>query len=49
MIHHRDSSGFESWREYDTNNNMIHHRDSNGFETWCDSDFYDIDNPNEEG
>jgi hypothetical protein len=49
MIHYRDSSGYEYWREYDTNNNMIHHRDSNGFETWCDSDFYDIDNPNEEG
>ena len=32
LIHHRDSTGFESWSEYDENNNEIHFRDSDGRE-----------------
>ena len=27
MIYHKDSDGFECWKEYDENNNLIHHKD----------------------
>ena len=43
LIHHKDSNGFECWREYDENNNLIHSKDSNGLEFWQEYD----DNNNE--
>ena len=37
-IYYKNSNGFESWREYDKNNNQIHYKDSNGSETWREFD-----------
>ena len=38
MIHLKDSSGVDSWREYDSNGNLIHVKDSNGYEWWAEHD-----------
>jgi len=35
LIYYKDSSGYESWKEYDKNNNCIHYKDSFGYEQWC--------------
>ena len=34
LIHHKDSDGYEFWKEYDENNNLIHSKDSDGCEKW---------------
>ena len=36
--HHKESSGFELWREYDESGNAIHYKDSNGLELWKEYD-----------
>ena len=36
-IHFKDSDGFESWSEYDSNGKITHSKNSNGDEFWCDS------------
>ena len=38
IIYHRDSDGYEYWKEYDSNNNVIHYRDSDGDEFWQEYD-----------
>jgi antibiotic biosynthesis monooxygenase (ABM) superfamily enzyme len=37
MIYAKNSTGYETWREYDANNNMIHYKDSTEYEAWYDS------------
>ena len=32
MTHSRNSTGFESWYDYDDNNNLIHYRNNDGIE-----------------
>ena len=34
-VYYKHSNGFESWREYE-NNNEIHYKDSDGYEWWSD-------------
>ena len=36
--HHKNSNGYEVWREYDSNGNEIHYKNSNGFEEWREYD-----------
>ena len=36
--YYKDSDGFESWSEYDSNNNEIHYKSSNGDEYWREFD-----------
>ena len=38
LIHSKNSSGNEYWKEYDENNNLIHYKDSNGYEYWNEYD-----------
>ena len=34
--HSIDGDGYETWKEYDKNNNQIHSKDSDGDEYWSD-------------
>ena len=36
--HYKTSDGFESWKEFNTNNNEIHYKDSTGHECWKEYD-----------
>jgi len=36
--HSIDSSGFETWKEYDKNDNQIHYKNSYGYEYWEEYD-----------
>ena len=36
--HSIDSTGYETWSEYDKNNNLIHYKNSNGYEIWREFD-----------
>ena len=40
--HYKGNTGFESWREYDTNGKEIHYKDNEGLESWSDDN---PDNP----
>ena len=37
-VHYKTSDGYESWREFDSNNNVIHYKSSDGSETWSEYD-----------
>ena len=37
-VHSKNSTGYESWKEYDKNDNVIHSKDSDGSETWREFD-----------
>ena len=36
--HSKNSTGYESWKEYDKNDNVIHSKNSDGFEIWSEYD-----------
>jgi len=50
-VHHKDSDGFEAWREFDKNDNLIHYKNSNGYEFWreYDSNNNEIHSKNSDG
>ena len=38
VVNHKNSSGYEWWKEYDENGNMIHCKNSEGYEVWKEYD-----------
>ena len=36
--YYKDSNGFETWSEYDSNDNVIHSKSSRGYEYWREFD-----------
>ena len=45
-VHHKNTYGYEWWRDYDSEGNVIHFKDSNGYECWRDSEGNRIEDPN---
>ena len=34
--YYKNSDGYETWKEFDKNNNQIHYKNSDGYESWSD-------------
>ena len=37
-VYYKNSSGYEYWTEYDSNNNQIHSKNNEGYEYWKEYD-----------
>ena len=36
--YYKNSDGYETWKEFDKNNNVIHYNDGDGYEYWKEYD-----------